>query len=176
MPLFTPLGIDGGQQRGPNNFDWPNYTAIQARLTRGTAQAIASSTTAFTAVSWSSSMNGIGVGSPAWSDTTGLTCWDSATPTRLLLPITGWWAIGFHARVTVNARAIAQVELVSGATRANIVRDITTNDDMAASTIYPCGAGEYLELMVQQQSGSSQSLFSSPGSTPCLWAYLIGQI
>lgn len=136
----------------------------RARLWRSTTQPIATSTSWTTVV-----FNTEVIDTGTFIDIPG-------QPTRITLPTTGEYMVGFEAawgtitggerdaRVTVNGGAVV--------CRDNSVPLPNFETVLTATTMYHFVSGDYLELSVRQNSGISINLnTNSPAEAPTLWVY-----
>lgn len=137
---------------GPVQTDGTNrFRALQsmARATKTATQAIATSTA--TAVSWDS----------APENTDGM--WAAGNPTRLTAPITGKYLIGFNLEwAASNLGTYRQIYTrVNGVTPASPActqdNSFTANqtDVLTSSMIRALSAGDYVELIVNQDTGGN---------------------
>jgi hypothetical protein len=97
----------------------------------------------------------------------------SANTGRLTAPVAGLYAIGAHAAFAANSTGTREIHirldgttsLAMGAGTASATRE----GRMSVSTVYRLTAGQYVEVLVYQNSGGSLNVVSTAGYSPEFW-------
>lgn len=136
------------------------------KSTRSTTQAISSST-AWTTISFDTEVTDSG----AFVDIAG-------NPTRITVPATGVYLVGFEVAFAVAAGGLRDARIQATGTGSGIV--CRANDDPAGgsfevalgqSTLWNLTAADYIELQVRQNSGGSVNINANNPTDPVLWCY-----
>lgn len=103
----------------------------------------------------------------------------SANTSRLTAPITGLYMIGGHVRFAANATGTRQVLIrLNGATflepdsKANLGAGAAV--DFTVTTAYQLVAGDYVELIVFQDSGGNLNVTAAGNLSPEFWMHRVG--
>jgi hypothetical protein len=159
--------VSGGAGGGGGSTD-----PVRARVYRSTAQSIPSA--ALTAISFDNArINDAG-------DSGGSVPWSAGDPTKLTVPTGGGgtYLIGCNGRWNTSAgtRLIMQVEVNGTAAPVNDERtpNGSTFTAHAPSGIYALAAGDYIRMMVFQNSGGNVDVQNNGVNSPELWFIRLG--
>jgi hypothetical protein len=105
-------------------------------------------------------------------------CWSGANPTRLTCNTAGKYVIVGAVQFAANASGVRRLllringTLVIAADLRNPVNSATINTELTVSAIYNLAAGDYVEMVVTQNSGAALNVLSTGSLSPELMMVL----
>lgn len=104
--------------------------------------------------------------------------WKPGQPTRLTAPITGLYAMGANAQISVNANNQRQLRFIKNGTDNFAVKNMMTLTDgnqplMELTSMYRLAAGDYIEFYIYQNSGVALNAEAGGTYSISFWMYRI---
>jgi hypothetical protein len=95
----------------------------------------------------------------------------STNPSRITVPIAGWYYVGGHLRFTANATGIRQIAIRFGGSTYIAIHsdnnpDGTYTSVLSVSTVYYLTASDYVELVAFQNSGGNLDIVATANYSP----------
>lgn len=160
MTLRRPLTLINGLLRLLPTGDRLPGADIGARVHRTTAQAIANATGS--AIIFNSTRY----------DTSAL--WSGSNPTRLTCSVAGRYLIGGSIEFAVGSAGIRQISIrLNGTTPIAPQNSSHPANRLVVATVYSLAVGDYAELLVYHENGSSLDILSSSAFSPEFYMQLL---
>jgi hypothetical protein len=150
----------------------PGWQRPVARVRNSASQLIASSTSVYTAVTFDTEVFDIG------------SFWDIGNPTRLTAPLDGIYLFGGGVVWAANATGIRELGYrLNGTTILNTydqstdaVSGATNTPWMSSEYQWRLGVGDYVELVVRQESGGNLNITADGQNASVFWMMYAGRV